>query len=117
VKVKVGSSGRILGRSFALALVGVYVGLLLLAAACAIDALPLQAGPRHGHEAHHKQAHSLLCAWACQATSWAAINAAVVAETPGLVLTALAVVSIFLVPLTLKGPHRLRSPPSLSSSR
>lgn len=44
---------------------GTYVGMLVLVAACSMEPHPVSAHDHHGSHA----AHSLLCAWACQAAS------------------------------------------------
>jgi hypothetical protein len=54
----------------AIALIGIYAALMLLAAACPADPALPGSGHRHHHTAHHdKAAHTLLCAWACQISS------------------------------------------------
>jgi hypothetical protein len=49
------------------ALIGIYAILIILAAACPADPMPAQPGHHH-HSATHKAAHTVLCAWACQAS-------------------------------------------------
>ena len=97
------------------ALIGVYAVLIVLAAACPLDPMPAQPGHHHHNTSHHdKGAHTVLCAWACQA-SFSVLTSDGHTSTPSLLLILLLAGWFHRSALSLHGLIQSRAPPVLHS--
>ena len=94
----------------AIALIGIYAALIMLAAACPSE--PDLRGPEHHHHGtHHKAAHSLLCVWSCQMSSATTLSTMHQLVQPTFLLFGVALLSSCFGSATIRCLIQTRAPP------